>query len=165
MMVILFGMNMQFNFFEEISSSRSKTAANKYLKESWRESYMTKVAYPKPLMRGNQQKPVRETLSPEGSSKGKWYDVREWQGTGPKQTETFQIPSYLWMIDWNTLPRGGSPALFSIKVYSADGKFIGSAAKAGGKGIDRAFMNNSGDYYLVIETNQKYSVSVRAQQK
>jgi hypothetical protein len=92
--------------------------------------------------------------------------VRKWQGMGPRETETFHIASSLWMIDWNTHPtEKRSPAFFSIKVYSAEGKLIGSPAKTKGEDLDSALMNGSGDYYLIIETSQKYTVSVKVQRQ
>jgi hypothetical protein len=144
---ILFGMDIHFNFNELSSCPRSKTAANNYL-----------------IIGENQHKAVERALPINDCSTSKSNNVIKRHGTGTKQTETFQISSNLWMVDWNTVPTGGSPGLFSIKVNSAKGKSIGFAANTKGEDRGRTFIKNKGDYYLVIETKQKYMVTVMARQ-
>jgi hypothetical protein len=183
---ILFGMDIHFNFNELSSCPRSKTAANNYLIIGENQHKAVERALPindcstsksnnvikrhgtgtkqTETLGENQHKAVERALPTNDFSTSKWYNVIKWHGTGTKQTETFQISSNLWMVDWNTVPTGGSPGLFSIKVNSAKGKSIGFAANTKGEDRGRTFIKNKGDYYLVIETKQKYMVTVMARQ-
>ena len=99
MIAIFFGMDVQFTFLEESSSPWSKTAANNYLKESWRESYKTKVALPEPLIGGNQQKPVRKTLSPKSHMKSVVETPDELSSLAPPEGENIRKVGNQWTCE------------------------------------------------------------------
>jgi hypothetical protein len=165
MMALILGVDLQFQMPGNTRPPWLQEPTNKYNKRTGKELTSTKMddsLQPDAGKGESQQEGTRKYLSAKDVPKG-WYEVNRWEGSGSKQTEVFHIPSYLWMIGWNTVPTSNRPAFFSIKVYSVDGTFIRYAAKAMGEDFDRTFIKSSGDYYLVIDTAQKYTVFVSAQ--
>ncbi len=165
MVIFILGVDMQFQLPDYSLPPWLQEPTNKYNKRTGKEQTSTKMddsLQPEVGKGEGQQEATRKSLYLKDLPKGIWYEVSLWEGSGPKQTEAFHIPSYLWMIGWNTVPTSNRPAFFSIKVYSADGTFIRYAAKAMGEDFDRTFIRSSGTYYLVIDTAQKYTVFVGA---
>jgi hypothetical protein len=93
-----------------------------------------------------------------------WYKVGEWSRKGPKNTETFHIPSHEWVIGWSTLPLKNMFGIgnFAIIVHKSNGTMVGIAANVMGKDQDHTIMRGVGDYYLSINSTQAYGIYVMA---
>jgi hypothetical protein len=109
------------------------------------------------------------TMQPKGNiadsqKPAEWYRVGEWSGKGPKNTETFHIPSHEWMIQWSTSPLKSMFGIggFQIFVHKSDGILVGVAANVTEKDNDRTIMRGAGDYYLSINSTQAYGMGVLA---
>lgn len=86
-----------------------------------------------------------------------WVEVKTWDGTNTKDTETFQVDSAEWRINW----KSSSDALFSIIVYDDTGKTVSVAANTLKAGSDVSYVHRRGRFYLKITAgNTRYSVSV-----
>lgn len=83
-----------------------------------------------------------------------------WTGSAIKNTETFHVDEKEWAIEWDTQPGQYGDMNFQIYVYSADGTLKGVAANVIGANKDHTIMRGAGDYYLMINTAQPYTVNV-----
>lgn len=88
--------------------------------------------------------------------------IATWTGSAIKNTETFHVDEKEWAIEWDTQPGQYGDMNFQIYVYSADGTLKGVAANVIGANKDHTIMRGAGDYYLMINTAQPYTVNVYA---
>lgn len=92
--------------------------------------------------------------------KKEWREVVSWKGSATKNTETFHISSNEWIISWLTEPSKYGEMVFQIFVYKANGEFVTLAANVIGKNEDHSVMRGKGNYYLMINSAQLYSVVI-----
>jgi hypothetical protein len=87
-----------------------------------------------------------------------WVVVKEWAGTGIKNTEDFTVGEQ-WKIKWSSSSDSG---IFQIYVYkSSDKSLVGLAANTSKAGSDESFQRGGGTFYLTINSaNTNYKVSV-----
>ncbi len=88
--------------------------------------------------------------------------IASWSGSSTKNTETFHVPPGEWKITWDTQPGQYGDMNFQIFVYNSDGSLEGVAANVIGANRDYTMMRGAGDYYLMINTAQPYTVKVYA---
>jgi len=102
--------------------------------------------------------------SPKPEKKYESYRVGKWSGQGIKSTETFHIPSNVWMIFWSSKPISSVGGILQIYVHRADGTLVDIAANIMGKNADNTIMRSGlGDYYLKINSaNVAYGIVVTA---
>ena len=92
--------------------------------------------------------------------KKEWRDIARWKGSAIKNTETFHISSDTWVINWLTEPGKYGDMNFQIFVYKANGELVTVAANVIGKNEDHSIMRGKGDYYLMINSAQIYSIVI-----
>ncbi len=93
-------------------------------------------------------------------AKKDWQEVAKWSGSAIKNTETFHISSDTWVISWLTEPGKFGEMNFQIYVHKANGELVTVAANVIGKNEDHSVMRGKGDYYLMINSAQIYSVVI-----
>jgi hypothetical protein len=90
-----------------------------------------------------------------------WKEVAKWTGKGIKTTEIFHISSRSWRVIWVTKPTTWSGnSNFQIYVYSSDGNLHSVAANVIGEDKNSSVIHESGKFYLTINTDQSYVISV-----
>lgn len=92
----------------------------------------------------------------------KWHEIKTFSGKGIKNTETFIIPSQEWRISWDTSPGEYGEMNFQIYIYDDNGNLKGVAANVIGADKDSSIMRGSGNYYLMINTAQPYTIKIEA---
>ena len=103
-----------------------------------------------------------ETQSCTSLETATWHQITSFSGNGIKNTETFTIPSREWRISWDTSPGEYGAMNFQIFVYNEDGSLEGVAANVIGADKDSSIMRGTGNYYLMINTAQPYTVIIEA---
>jgi len=94
-----------------------------------------------------QQSPRASTSGQAGPiTPSAWAPLGEWSGSGPKQTELFEVPTSQWRVSW----RARGDGLIQIYVYNQTGELVGVAANHQGDGEDVSYVNSSGVHYLVV---------------
>lgn len=93
-----------------------------------------------------------------------WSDVASWNDWSSKETETFTTTSSEWRIVWDTEPEGCGEMNFQIQVYTAAGDLRSVAADIIGEGKGVSYVSGAGDYYLMLDTAQYYTVTVQQTQ-
>lgn len=91
--------------------------------------------------------------------------IARWSGSAIKTTETFSIPTKHWRISWDTKPGSYGAMNFQIFVYHANGEpYLPSMIVANVIGANResSIIRDSGDFYLMFNTAQPYTVIVEA---
>jgi len=91
-----------------------------------------------------------------------WQKVIDFKGNSIKTTQKFTISSDEWKIKWSTTPGTYGDMNFQIYLYDGNGNLAGSGVLANiiGKGSDESFIYESGEYYLMINTAQNYTITV-----
>lgn len=85
-----------------------------------------------------------------------WVTLKQWAGTGAKETETFQTEAGEWRVNWANLSGG----LLQIYVYDEGGKLVSLLANTTGVGKDTSYVHKSGRFYLRINAaNARWSIS------
>ena len=87
------------------------------------------------------------TATSEPTATPGFHEVARWEGKSTKNTETFYIPSEMWVIAWATRPGEYGPMNFQIFVYNAYGDLVDVAANVIGEDADRTVMRGAGSYY------------------
>lgn len=89
-----------------------------------------------------------------------WVEVKRWTGNGQKNTESFRITGGQWRIRYSS--RSVNPALtiFQIYVYGIDPKSLDIAANSTEPGDDVSYMHKKGQFYLQINTSNRWTVIV-----
>ena len=86
-----------------------------------------------------------------------WTTLKQWAGTGAKETETFQTEAAEWRINWTNISGG----LLQITVYDEAGKIVSLIANTTVVGKDTSYVHRKGRFYLTINAaNSRWSVSV-----
>jgi hypothetical protein len=81
------------------------------------------------------------------------------KGEGAKNTEAFTV-GHNWMVSWETKP-GEFSGNFQVFLYSAaDNSIAGTVANVMGKNTDHSMEYSPGTYYLQINADQPYALSV-----
>lgn len=112
----------------------------------------TQVAAP---AQGEQPAPAAQLPRPAPApAAAQWVAVKEWSGSGIKNTETFEVRGREWRIQWS------SPDLFQIYLYREDGQLAGVAANAISGGKDTSYHRGSGRYYLMVNATGSWNVTV-----
>lgn len=97
------------------------------------------------------------TSTPPAAAAGKtWVVVKQWEGTGAKDTETFTV-SGEWRIDWVN-----SGSYLGVTIYDNANKFpTGIAANTTIQTGDTSFQHKAGTYYLSINGTGGWKVAVQ----
>jgi hypothetical protein len=106
--------------------------------------------------------------SPPGSnqastgSAANWRELASWEGSGTKQTESFEVHDGEWRISWKTRNEALAGAgIFQIYVHNDRGELVSLAANKQGTGRDTSYVRGKGRYYLMINSgNVEWSVAV-----
>jgi len=88
--------------------------------------------------------------------------IADFQGTGIKQTESFDIPTHEWAIVYITEshPEYGDMN-FQIYVYrSKDDMLVSVAANVIGEATDYSIIRGAGKHYLMINAMQPYRIGI-----
>lgn len=107
---------------------------------------------------------IRAERAAAESRPAEWRRVKEWSGSGMKQTETFSVAGDEWRINWASKP--DNPAsIFAIYVYDEHGKVVNLAANVTGEGSDLSYIRSKGrHFYLQISAaNTNWAVIVEDQ--
>jgi hypothetical protein len=106
------------------------------------------------------------TPMPEAARSLEWWKIKNWQGSGTKETESFSVNSREWRISWQTQnePFAGA-GIFQIYVYNEGGEMLSVAANKQGIGQDVSYVRaKPGRFYLQINSaNVDWSVVVEDQ--
>src|SRR5659263_142508 len=89
-----------------------------------------------------------------------WQQVITFEGSSIKTTQKFTIDSDNWRIKWSTTPGKLGDMNFQIYINDASGSPVGVAANIIGKGNDESYMTDTGEFSLMINTAQNYSIVV-----
>jgi hypothetical protein len=102
-----------------------------------------------------------DTSSPAAAQTSTWHEVRQWSGTGMKQTESFVIASREWRVNWKTTNQHVA-GILQIYVKTESGELVTLAANAMGEHSDTSYVRGSpGRYYLEINAaNVNWAISV-----
>lgn len=88
--------------------------------------------------------------------------VASWTGSATKTTETFHVSSNQWRLSWDTKLGQAGAMNFQIYIYNSDGTLKSVAANVIGANADNTVIHGAGDYYLMINTAQPYTVTVES---
>jgi hypothetical protein len=88
--------------------------------------------------------------------------IASWTGSATKTTETFHVSSNQWRLSWDTKPGQAGAMNFQIYIYNSDGTLKSVAANVIGANADNTVIHGAGDYYLMINTAQPYTVTVES---
>ncbi len=88
--------------------------------------------------------------------------IANWTGSATKTTETFHVPSNEWRLSWDTKPGRSGAMNFQIYIYNSDGTLKSVAANVIGANSDNTVIHGAGDYYLMINTAQPYTITVES---
>jgi len=104
-------------------------------------------------------KPVSE--SPE-AKKEEWGEIKSWEGTGAKKTETFDITSDQWRITWGNNGGQFGGGILQVYVYRpGDDLPVALAANTTEIGKDTSYVYEKGTFYLDINAaNTNWTVKV-----
>ena len=106
--------------------------------------------------------PVSEQSNSE-TKPTEWHKVARFEGNGIKNTESFSVTSGEWRIRWDTKPGQFGAMNFQIFVYDAKSNTpVAVAANVIGASQDSSVMRGRGEYYLIINTAQPYTVVIEA---
>lgn len=94
-----------------------------------------------------------------------WHTLKEWQGSGMKETETFTPATREWRIRWKTSNESFAGAgILQIYVYDANGGMVSLAANKQGVGEDVSYVRSFGKHYLMINSgNVNWHITVEEQ--
>ena len=82
-----------------------------------------------------------------------WAVAKAWQGSGPKETETFTVTGH-WRVDWIFSPSSSAGGVFQVYIYSAEGRqLMNLAANSQRGGSDTTFWAGPGTYFLRINSS------------
>lgn len=97
---------------------------------------------------------------------GGWRQVVRFEGKEDTQTQPFTIPAEAaeWRVGWNTRPGDAGFGRLKVDVHKADGEVVGTAANVIGSSLGNTVYQGAGEYYLVIETNQPFTITVEYKQ-
>lgn len=92
-----------------------------------------------------------------------WRQVVRFEGRESMQTEVFTIPQEAteWRITWNTKP-GDVFGYLTVVVHRAGGELVTTAADVKGSSFSSQTFQGGGEYYLAIDTNQPFTITVEA---
>lgn len=105
---------------------------------------------------------IMPAATPDESAKP-WQLLKTFKGSGMKKTETFDVPSNEWKIEWSFKDSSGFGAgTLSIIVYTASGEMKDLVANTmGASGEDSSIIRGRGSYYLDFNAaNARYEVKV-----
>jgi hypothetical protein len=114
------------------------------------------------VVRAGSPLPMLQDVNPSRSPTAKtWVAVKEWSGSGIKDTEDFIVGNE-WRIDWIFTP-GQFAGLIQIYVYRTDTKqLVNLAANTQKAGSDTSFQRGAGTYYMKINSaNGDWKVAVQ----
>jgi len=95
------------------------------------------------------------------SAKPKMSKIIGVKGTNAKKTKVFQIKGSEWKISWKTEPKSAKDGEFIILLKDKRNKDDAEiVANVTGEDEDYRYMTGKGNYYLVINSNQKYEITV-----
>jgi hypothetical protein len=79
-----------------------------------------------------------------------WTVVKEWTGTGSKVTETFEVTSKEWRVNWSSKSTGDGLGSIGVLVFTADKKLIASATGRVGLKDTTYVHEGPGRYYVEV---------------
>lgn len=91
----------------------------------------------------------------KAQQKPEWSKVIDWQGSGIKNTEPFEIRGSMWRIKWQNL---GS--ILQIYVYRPGGGLIALPVNTLEKGKDISYIYEKGEFYLTINAIEKWIIEI-----
>jgi hypothetical protein len=105
---------------------------------------------------------AEKTPPPAAPRQPQWSSVKQWQGSGGKETESFTVASQDWRIDYSTQPQKELGGEFQIYVYSADsGRVVALPVNVRGKGQATNYVRaGPGRFYLKMSTSTNWTVGV-----
>jgi hypothetical protein len=109
------------------------------------------VASP-PERRQPVEAPLQSRQPSEVPASKPWRLVNDWHGSGIKQTETFNVASSEWIVEWQTSnePFKGA-GILQIYVHDESGTLVTLAANTQRLGVDKSYVRSPpGRYYLTI---------------
>ncbi len=89
-------------------------------------------------------------LAVAAPARAAWTLVKEWTGTGSKVTETFDVASKEWRVNWSSKSQGDGLGSIGVLVYTADKKLIGSATGRVGVSDATYIHEGPGRYYVEV---------------
>jgi hypothetical protein len=94
-----------------------------------------------------------------------WRVVKTWAGTGMKETESFEVASREWRINWSmTDPTFKGAGILQICVHNENDQLVSLAANTNNPGSDTSYVRGKGRFYLKISSaNCKWKVTVEDQ--
>jgi len=92
--------------------------------------------------------------------KPRWHKVTSFQGEGPKETPPFKIKGKEWKISWETRPVKENGEFIVILYDEKNPEVSEVIANTTGEGKDLVYLEGKGTYYLSINTNQSYTITV-----
>lgn len=93
--------------------------------------------------------PIGASEAPAAGAKS-FVAIKEWSGSGIKNTEDFTVAGDQWKIKWTSSSANG---LIQIYVYrSSDKSLVGIAANTQAAGPGESVQRGSGTYYLTINS-------------
>lgn len=104
---------------------------------------------------------------PQQPQEPTWTEVASWSGSGIKNTETFQVSSREWRINWET-SNENIAGIFQVLVYDANGSNqmpVSIPVNAQGVGSDTTYIREGpGAFYLEINSaNVDWKITVEDQ--
>ena len=91
-------------------------------------------------------------LAVAAPARAAWTLVKEWTGTGSKVTETFDVTSKEWRVNWSSNSQNSGLGSIGVLVYTADRKLIASATGRVGAPDTTYVHEGPGRYYLEVRS-------------
>lgn len=92
--------------------------------------------------------------------KPQWREVTTFRGQGPKETPSFKIKGKEWKISWRTKPVNEIGEFIVILYDEKNPEISEVIANTTGEGKDLVYLEGKGSYYLSINTNQAYTITI-----
>jgi hypothetical protein len=103
--------------------------------------------------------PLGATQAPAAGQAKTWVAVKEWNGSGIKDTEKFTVGNE-WRVDWDFMP-GQFGGIIQVYIYDEANNLVGLAANTQKAGPDTSFQHKGGTFYLKINASGDWKVGVQ----
>jgi hypothetical protein len=91
-------------------------------------------------------------LAVGASARAAWTDVKQWTGTGSKVTESFDVTSKEWRVNWSSDQHGNGIGSIGVLVFNADKKLVASATGRVGAPDTTYIHEGPGRYYVEVRS-------------
>ena len=95
--------------------------------------------------------PPPASTPPQAATAKEWYALKEFKGSGPKETEAFTPTGREWKLGWVMKESAPNAAYFGVSVHDATtDRMVSMAINTNKPGQDETIVRSSGAVYLKV---------------